>query len=180
MKGMRSQRLPAASLMLAVGLALAPPAGAANVPRQIADISMVVSNGQRVRFAQNSGKPRVIVLVSTTCAHCETMIGTLNKLHETYSKRGVEFLGAAVNADAVYQLYTFVAKTRAAFPVGTLNEQDTRRLADFGPQDRPFVPILLLVDRGNTVRHQLFGDDQRIKENDANGIRALIETLLKR
>jgi thiol-disulfide isomerase/thioredoxin len=169
-----------ANWTLAGLLSLTAGLSAANVPRQIADVSMVFSNGQRVRFAQNNGKPRVVVLLSTTCAHCEKMMATLNTLHETYSKRGVEFLGAAVNADATYQVYAFIARTKAAFPIGTLNEQDTRRLADFRPQDRPFVPILMFVDQNNTVRHQLFGDDERVKNNNANGIRALIDGLLKR
>lgn len=160
-------------------LSLAAMLDAATTPRPVADVSMVVSNGQRVRFADGKGKARVIALVSTTCAHCEVILATMNRLHETYGKRGVQFYGAAVNADATYQLYTFVAKTRVQFPFGTLSEAETRRLADFTPQDRPFVPILILVDGKNTVRYQLFGDEDRIKNNDAKGISALIENLLK-
>ena len=52
------------------------------------------------------------------------------------------------------------------------------KLANLGPKDRPFVPIMLFVDAKGVVRVQMFGNDPLMKKPEGI-IRSTIRELLK-
>jgi thiol-disulfide isomerase/thioredoxin len=149
------------------------------LPRPLADISLDAPGAKRVKVNQPKAKARVIAVLSSECADCAAMVGSLSKLERQYRARGVVFYGALVDEQAAQQLQKFIAKTSPSFPIGTLSQDNTRRLADFGINDHPFVPILLFVDGNNVVRYQFSGDQGVFKNNTENSLKNMIEVVLK-
>lgn len=151
---------------------------AAITPRPLADITIDLPNGQRARLKDGKGKVRIIALISTECEHCAKTVGVLSKMYPAYKAKGVEMVGAAVNEDSNRTLAPFLEKNKPAFKIGLLSQSNTRRLAEFGPNDHPFVPMLLFVDRNNTVQFQFNGDDQMFKAQEL-GIKGVLDSMLK-
>ncbi len=67
---------------------------AATTPRPLADVTIDLAQGKRVRLLDGKGKIRVIALVSTECDHCAKTVGVLSQLDAAYRAKGVEFVGA--------------------------------------------------------------------------------------
>jgi thiol-disulfide isomerase/thioredoxin len=164
-----------AGLMLSVSVFAIDP----KLPRPLADISLDAPGAKRVKVNQPKAKARVIAVLSSECADCAAMVGSLSKLERQYRARGVVFYGALVDEQAAQQLQKFIAKTSPSFPIGTLSQDNTRRLADFGINDHPFVPSLLFVDGNNVVRYQFSGDQGVFKNNTENSLKNMIEVVLK-
>jgi hypothetical protein len=151
---------------------------AATTPRPLADVTIDLPGGQRARLKDGKGKVRVIALISTECEHCAKTVGILSKMYTTYKAKGVDMVGAAVNEDSNRLLEPFLAKNKPAFKIGLLSQSNTRRLAEFGTSEHPFVPILLFVDRNNTVQFQFYGDDQIFKAQEI-AIKGVLDAMLK-
>lgn len=150
---------------------------AATTPRPLADITIDLPNAQRLRLKDGKGKVRVIALISTECDHCANTIRTLSKLYPTYKAKGVEMVGAAVNEESNRLVPAFLVKTKPAFKIGWLSQNNTMRLAEFGKDDHPFVPILMFVDRNNTVQYQFYGNDEILKAEEF-AIKGLLDKML--
>lgn len=151
----------------------------AKTPRPLADVTIDLPNGERARLKDGKGKVRLVALISTECDHCAKTVGTLSKLYPAYKTRGVEFIGAAVNEDSNRLLAPFLSKNKPNFKIGLLSQSNTRRLAEFGPEDHPFVPILIFIDGNNTVLYQFYGDDPLFKAEEV-AIRGVLDTMLKK
>ncbi len=152
---------------------------AATTPRPLADVTIDLSSGQRVRLKESKGKILVIALISTECDHCAHTIALLSKLYATYRAKGVEMVGAAVNEDSNRLLPAFLTKNKPAFKVGLLSQNNTMRLAEFGKDDHPFVPILMFVDRSNTVQYQFYGDSEIFKAEELT-IKGILDAMLRK
>jgi len=117
------------------------------------------------------GKIRVILLVSVGCEHCEKTVGVFSKVEREYRDKGVQFLGASVNIGSVKELPPFLAKTKPSFLIGSLQPDQVMSLADFTQQERPWVPMVLFVDKNNYVRYQYNGDSDFFKDpQGGNGV----------
>jgi len=86
---------------------------------------------------------------------------------------------AAGDPVAVSAVGDFAAKMRANFPVGYLDQPEFIKLAALGPGVRPFVPIVMFVDRKGMVREQFFGDDDAMKKDARTAITIKAEQMLK-
>jgi thiol-disulfide isomerase/thioredoxin len=178
---MLSKHFPLINIALAgflfAGSALA---FAAKLPRPLADVSLDMPGAKRVRLSATKSKGRIIAILASTCEHCEKTVVTLSKLERQNRARGVQFFGALVDEQAAQALPKFIAKTKPSFPVGTLSQDNTRRLADFGMSDHPFVPIVMFVDADNIVRYQFEGDQAVFTSNTEKTFQNMIEVLLKK
>jgi hypothetical protein len=178
---MLSKKLPflnaalAGLLLVGSAYAIAP-----KLPRPLADVSLDAPGAKRIRVTQGKSSARIIAILSSSCEHCITIVSSLSKVERQYRARGVTFYGALVDEEAAQQLQKFIATTKPSFPIGTLSQDNTRRLADFGINDHPFVPILLFVDGTNTVRYQFHGDEGIFTNNTENTIKNMVEVLLKK
>jgi hypothetical protein len=85
---------------------------------------------------------------------------------------------AAGDPHAETVLAPFIATHKPNFPVGYLDRPAIMKLANIGPKDRPFVPIMLFVDARGAVRVQLFGNDPLMQKPEGI-IRSTIRELLK-
>jgi hypothetical protein len=165
-----------AALLMAGSLA----AFAPKLPRPLADVSLDLPGAKRVRFTATKSPARLIAILSSSCEHCVSAVTELSKLERAFRARGVQVYGALVDEQAAEALPAFVAKAKPSFPIGTMSQDNTRRLADFGMGDHPFVPILLFVDRNNTVLYQFQGEDGLFSSNTYNTLRSLTEVVLKK
>jgi peroxiredoxin len=150
---------------------------AASTPRPLADVSVPMTDGKKVRLTQYRGKVMVVALVSTTCDHCIASLQTLSKIQKDYAARGFQAVGVAANDGAQESLAGFI-RLQIAFPVGYLDQKTTMQVFDFKPDDHPFVPMYMFVDKKGAVRFQYPGKDDFFKAEEKN-TRLLIEALLK-
>ena len=174
MRTLLTRRLPA-MLVLTAFTALA-----ADVPRPLANLTFQAppARGMKpVKLTDYRGKILVIALLSTQCGACAQMAGLLNGIQRDYAAKGVQVVAAAVDPAAINGIGQFIDRNRPRYPIGLLGEDDTRKLADFSESDRPFVPILMFVDKGGTVQQQFFGNSPFM--SDANkATRALLENMI--
>src|SRR5882724_8631989 len=119
-------RLALASLFLLAS------AECASTPRPLADVSISMADGKKIRLNQYRGKVMVVALVSTTCDHCISSLQLLTNLQKEYGPRGFQALGVAANDGAQSTLAGFI-RLQITFPVGYLDQKDTMQLCDFRP-----------------------------------------------
>jgi len=149
----------------------------ASTPRPLADVTIPMSDGKKVRLSQYRGKVMVVAIVSTTCDHCIASLQVLSKLQKEYGPSGFQAVGVAANDEAQSNLAGFI-RLQIALPVGYLDHNSTMQVFDFKPDDHPFVPMYLFVDKKGTVRFQYAGKDDFFNAEEKN-TRILIEALLK-
>jgi hypothetical protein len=128
---------------------------------------------------QYRGKSLVIGLISTTCLHCADAMKALKEVQTKFSPAGLQVVVAAGDPGAVSIASQYAAQMRANFPVGSLEQAAFIKLADIKPGVRPFVPIIMFVDRTGMVRMQYFGDDGIMKQDVGAAIRLTAEQLVK-
>jgi thiol-disulfide isomerase/thioredoxin len=149
------------SLLVVAALTLS----AARLPRPMSDAVMeTLTIQKRFHLIDTRGKIRVVLLVSVGCQHCEKMIPVFNKVEREYRNKGVQFLGATVNVASVQEISPFLAKTKPGFLIGSLQQDQVMELADFTQEERPFVPMVLFVDKNNYVRYQYNGNSDFFKD----------------
>lgn len=166
----------AAVLALFCGTAMAQlPQGGRPLP----DVPIQTSATSSLDLKQYRGKSLVIGLISTVCQHCVTAIQTLRELQTKYGTSGLQVVAAVGDPIPISDIGIFAAQQKANFPVGFLNQPEFIKLAALKPGQRPFVPIVLFVDRKGMVRVQYFGDDQIMKQDVRAAITLTTEHLLK-
>jgi peroxiredoxin len=148
----------------------------ASVPRPLADVSVPMPKGPPIRLSQYRGKVMVIALISVTCDHCAASLKLLDQLQKEYGPRG--FQAFAIAADANAEKMLLVLHLDQGYPLGSLDQNTTMQVFDFKPNDHPFVPMYMFVDKKGTVRFQYPGKDDFFKKEEKN-TRTLIEGLLK-
>jgi len=150
----------------------------ASTPRPLADISVPMPDGKKIRLSQYRGKVMVVALVSTTCEHCYASMDLLGQLQREYGPRGFQVFAVAADDNAAKAVGPLSRAKNLAFPLGYLDQNTTMQLCDFKRDDHPFVPMYLFVDKKGTVRFQYPGNDDFFKA-EAKNTRTLIEGLLK-
>jgi peroxiredoxin len=150
---------------------------AASTPRPLVDVTVPTPDGKTIRLSQYRGKVMLVVLVSTTCDHCLSSLGMLSNLQKEYGPKGFQVIGIAADDEAQKNLPSFI-RLQISLPVGYLDQNTTMQVFDFKPDDHPFVPMFMFVDKKGTVRFQYAGKDDFFKAEEKN-TRLLIDALLK-
>jgi len=148
----------------------------ASTPRPLADVTVPVPNAKPIRLTQYRGKVMVVVLISVTCDHCAASLKMLDQVQKEYGSRGLQVFAIAADTNAEKMLT--VLKVKQEFPVGTLDQPTTMQVFDFKPDDHPFVPMYMFVDKKGTVRFQYAGKDDFFKAEEKN-TRYFVDQLLK-
>ena len=149
----------------------------ASTPRPLADVTVPMPDGKKIRLTQYRGKVLVVALVSTTCDHCLNSLQMLSKLQQEYGPKGFQALGIAANDGALETLPGLI-RLQIGLPVGFLDQTTTMQVFNFKPDDHPFVPLFMFVDKKGTVRFQYAGKEDFFKNEEKN-TRLLIEALIK-
>jgi thiol-disulfide isomerase/thioredoxin len=162
---------------LLVSLCLLISVEGASTPRPLADVTVPMPDGKKIRLTEYRGKVMVVALVSTTCDHCISSLQMLSKLQQEYGPKGFQALGIAANDGAQESLPGFI-RLQIGLPVGYLDQPTTMQVFDFKRGDSPFVPMYMFVDKKGTIRFQYAGKEDFFKNEEKN-TRLLIEALLK-
>jgi thiol-disulfide isomerase/thioredoxin len=150
----------------------------ASTPRPLADISVPMPDGKKIRLSQYRGKVMIVALISSTCDHCLASMQILSQLQKEYGPRGFQVVAVAADDNAAKMVGPLTRVRQPGFPLGYLDQNTTMQLCDFKRDDHPFVPMYLFVDKKGTVRFQYSGKDDFFKAEEKN-TRILIEGLLK-
>jgi hypothetical protein len=141
-------------------------ASAAHAARPLPDVLISTPDGNKIDLKQYRGKVIPLALVSTQCEECIGLMGFLDVLQKQYGARGMQAVVAAINDDARTETGPLVQRYRPGYPVGFLDRDSAMKLAALPPGARPFVPIIMFVDRKGVVRFQFFGDDKALKDGE--------------
>jgi len=139
---------------------------AAYALRLLPNIPIPGWDGKPIDLRQYRGKVVTLVMISTQCGDCIITVGVLDKLQREYGPRGLQTVGAAINDDAPKEIASFVQRYRPGYPFGYLDRDSAVKLAAIPPGKRPFVPILMFIDRKGMVYFQFYGDDPGLKDGE--------------
>jgi hypothetical protein len=146
--------------------------------RNLPDVPISQVGGKKLDLKQYRGKALVLAIVSTTCKDCGEVVDLLKQIQTEQAPHGLQVVVAAGDAHAENVIGPFAAAHKPNFPLGYLDRPAIIKLANLGPKDRPFVPIMLFVDARGAVRVQLFGNDPLMQKPEGI-IRSTVRELLK-
>lgn len=146
--------------------------------RNLPDVPVSQLGGKKLDLKQYHGKALVLAIVSTTCQDCGDVVDLLKQIQAEQGPHGLQVVVAAGDPHAELVIGPFIAAHKPNFPVGYMDRAAIMKIANVGPKDRPFVPIMLFVDGRGAVRVQLFGNDPLMQKPEGI-IRSTIRELLK-
>ena len=180
-------RLACAALLLAAGIGLnaatpkaepskteAPP-----VLRKSPEFVIKFVDGHQMLLSSLTGKVVALLMVHTTCPHCQKTVGYLSTMQNEYGPRGFQVLASAIEDMAKMNVPDFIKRFQPPFPVGFSNQNEVQDYLQHPVILRLLMPQLVFIDRKGTIRAQYAGDDKFFGEDQDKNIREQIEALLK-
>jgi len=152
-------------------------ASAVYAARPLPDILIPTPGGKKIDLKQYRGKVVPLALISTQCEDCIRLVALLDLLQKQYGPRGMQAVATAINDDAPSETGSLIERYRPAYPVGFLDRDSTMKLAGLAPGTRPYVPILIFIDRKGIVRYQFAGNDKAMQDGEKM-LRTIITGLL--
>jgi hypothetical protein len=146
--------------------------------RLLPDVPVSQAGGKKLDLKQYRGKALVLAIISTTCQDCGEVVDLLKHIQAEQGPHGLQVVVAAGDPNAATAIGPFAAQHKPNFPLGYLDRPAIMKVANVGPKERPFVPIMLFVDARGAVRVQLFGDDPLMKKPEGI-IRSTVRELMK-
>lgn len=140
-----------------------------------------MTEGANVQIQSRHGKTLVLVLMLTTCPHCQDLIAKLGPISKEYASKGVEVLACAIDTkDAADAVKGFKKQFAPAFPMGYADPDAVNQLVGRSVMDsRPFyVPHVLILDREGKLRGNFPGGSQFIQTNPSENLRAELDRML--
>lgn len=150
----------------------------AQVPRRSPEFVIKTIPPGEILLSKFKGKPIILSLISTTCPHCQKLVGVMNQMYREFQPKGVQFIGAAFNPMANMYLPDFVKQFKPEYPLGWSTREPVLQYLEHSPMIELYVPIVIGIDRTFTIREQSTGDANFFQNEDAS-LRALIATLTK-
>jgi peroxiredoxin len=146
--------------------------------RPLPDVPISGAGGRKLDLKTFRGKALVVALVAISCKHCALVLDTLKKLQVEQGPRGLRIVAAAGDENARAMFGKYASQHQLNFPFGYVDHAALIKLANVGPKDRPFVPILMFVDGNGLVRVQIFGNDPLL-EKPERILRDTVRELMK-
>lgn len=166
-------------LAFTVSLGLIFPGAAATLPRPSPEFAIQMTPSGQTLLTQYKGKVVVLMLISTTCPHCQQTTKMMSEIQKEYKDRGVQVLAAAFNEMANMLVPDFIKQFEPAFPLGYANRDAVLTYLQHPVMMQLYVPSLVFIDRKGMIRYQHTGEDPFIAQNQEKNVRETIETLLK-
>jgi thiol-disulfide isomerase/thioredoxin len=125
------------------------------------------------------GKVVALLMVHTTCPHCQHTSQVFTQLYNEYGPRGFQPVDAAFNTMANMYVSDFVKNYNIGYPVGYSTPEEVMTYLGFNMMERYTVPQIVWIDRKGNIRSQTpaSGDDASLYTEGY--WRNMIETLLK-
>ena len=180
-------RLACAALLLAAGIGLnaatpkaetskteAPP-----VLRKSPEFVIKFVDGHQMLLSSLKGKVVALLMVHTTCPHCQHTSQVFTQLYNEYGTRGFQPVDAAFNTMANLYVGDFVKNFNIGYPVGYSTPEEVMASLNRSILERYTVPQIIWIDRKGNIRSQTpsAGDDPA--QYQESYWRNMIETLLK-
>jgi thiol-disulfide isomerase/thioredoxin len=165
--------------LLAVTMLAGSLMGAPKVGRKMADVTVDLPGARRMKVTDGKAVVRVVVMLSTTCEHCMKAIPSLNKVAKEFRSKGVKFVGVIVDEGQPGGTAQFINNTKPTFPVGSVTQDNARRLGDYGFKDHPFVPVAMFLNANDIVMYQFAGDETLMKGDVERGVKGMVELMLR-
>jgi peroxiredoxin len=169
----RFYRALTALMLLAAGYAQSPPA------HPLTYLPIKTPDTKGINLKKFRGKEVILVLFSTECEGCIETVAVLSKIERDFASRGLQVVGAAIDANAAYNVAPWVQRYRPSFPVGYLDQDSVVKIANLKKDDHAVVPIILFIDSIGVVRVQYNGNDAIFKSQQDKALRAIADSLLK-
>ena len=180
-------RLACAALLLAAGIGLnaatpkaeTPKSEAPPVLRKSPEFVIKFVDGHQMLLSSLKGKVVALLMVHTTCPHCQHTSQVFTQLYNEYGARGFQPVDAAFNTMANLYVADFVKNFNVGYPVGYSTPEEVMAYLNFNIMERYTVPQIVWIDRKGNIRSQTppAGDDPKFYTE--NYWRSMIETLLK-
>ncbi len=146
--------------------------------RPLPDVPISGAGGKKLDLKTYRGKALVVALIAISCKHCATVLDVLKKLQMEEAPHGLRIVAAAGDENAAATFGQYASQHMLNFPFGYVDRAALMKLANVGPKDRPFVPILMFVDGKGLVRVQMFGNDPLL-EKPERILRDTVRELMK-
>jgi thiol-disulfide isomerase/thioredoxin len=180
-------RLACATLLLFAGVGLnaatpkaeAPKSDAPPVLRKSPEFVIKFVDGKQMLLSDLKGKVVALLMVHTTCPHCQHTSQVFTQFYNEYGARGFQPVDAAFNTMANMYVADFVKNFRIGYPVGYSSPEEVMAYLGYNIMERYTVPQIVWIDRKGNIRSQTpsAGDDQTLYTESY--WRNMIETLLK-
>ena len=180
-------RLACAAFLLFAGIGLnaatpkaeAPKTEAPPVLRKSPEFVIKFVDGHQMLLSSLKGKVVALLMVHTTCPHCQHTSQVFTQLYNEYGPRGFQPVDAAFNTMANMYVSDFVKNFKIGYPVGYSTPEEVMAYMGFNVMERYTVPQIVWIDRKGNIRSQTpsSGDDPALYQESY--WRNMIETLLK-
>jgi thiol-disulfide isomerase/thioredoxin len=179
-------RLACAALLLAgIGLnaatpkAEAPKTEAPPVLRKSPEFVIKFVDGKQMLLSSLKGKVVALLMVHTTCPHCQRTSQVFTQLYKEYGPRGFQPVDAAFNTMANMYVADFVKNFNIGYPVGYSSPEDVMAYLNYNVMERYTVPQIVWIDRKGDIRSQTPAAGEDATLYTEGYWRNMIETLLK-
>jgi len=180
-------RLACAALLLVAGIGVNAATPKAETPKNEAppvlrkSPEFVVNfvDGKQMLLSSLKGKVVALLMVHTTCPHCQHTSQVFTELYKEYGPRGFQPVDAAFNTMANTLVSNFVKDYQIGYPVGYSTPEEVMAYLGYNVMERYTVPQIVWIDRRGSIRSQTpaAGDDPTYYTESY--WRNMIETLLK-
>lgn len=180
-------RLACAAFLLFAGIGLnaatpkaeAPKTEAPPVLRKSPEFVVKFVDGKQMLLSSLKGKVVALLMVHTTCPHCQHTSQVFTQLYNEYGARGFQPIDAAFNTMANMYVADFVKNYSIGYPVGYSTPEEVMAYLGYNVMERYTVPQIVWIDRKGNIRSQTpsAGDDATLYTEGY--WRNMIETLLK-
>lgn len=175
------------ALLLFVGIGLnaatpkaeAPKTEAPPVLRKSPEFVIKFVDGKQMLLSSLRGKVVALLMVHTTCPHCQHTSQVFTQLYNEYGARGFQPVDAAFNTMANMYVSDFVKTYRIGYPVGFSTPEEVMAYLGFNVMQRYTVPQIVWIDRKGNIRSQTQAEDGDPTLYQESYWRNMIETLLK-
>src|SRR6202167_803614 len=180
-------RLACAAFLLFTGIGLnaatpkaeAPKTEAPPVLRKSPEFVIKFVDGKQMLLSSLKGKVVALLMVHTTCPHCQHTSQVFTQLYNEYGARGFQPVDAAFNTMANMLVSDFVKNYNIGYPVGFSTPEEVMAYMGFNIMERYSVPQIVWIDRQGNIRSQTKAQEDDPKYYQESYWRSMIETLLK-
>jgi thiol-disulfide isomerase/thioredoxin len=181
----------ACTLLFAAGIGLnaatpkaeASKAEAPPVLRKSPEFVVKFTDGHQMLISSLKGKVVALLMVHTTCPHCQHTSQVFTQLYKEYGARGFQPVDAAFNTMANLYVPDFIKNFNIGYPVGYSTPEEVMAYLNFSVMERYSVPQIVWIDRKGNIRSQTAASENDPKYDQAQYSegywRNMIEMLLK-
>ena len=160
-------RLACVALLLAAGIGSnaatpkAEPSKSETPPvlRKSPEFVVKFVDGHQLLLSSLKGKVVALLMVHTTCPHCQHTSQVFTQLYKEYGPQGFQPVDAAFNTNASSLVPDFVRNFNIGYPVGYSSLEEVYAYMNYSLSRLITVPQIVWIDRKGNIRSQTVMND---------------------